>query len=854
MNAIHAITIFSRIALVTVLSVAGLPRVYAQDNKVTPEDPYEQLVSRADLRYSSPVIKSEEGMPVGNGTMGSLVWTTPTALKFQINRVDVFSANASTNNFYQRHTDYCNGVGFVDIDFSVDSKEIFVEPDFRHQLTCYDGQVTTEGRKVTSKVVAWMEDDVMAIEVEDKRENPLPLTIHLRPLRFPLTRKGNHDAKSVLSTVGDKIVLKQEFTEDQYYCGSSLMVGISGVNGKVIQANDTDVTIVVPANSGRFVVFIASAASFDRSEDLIQKAHKKLEHAVALGFDALVQSNELWWRKFWRKSYVHLHSQDGVADMVEKHYTYYLYVMASTSRGKYPPKFNGMLWSTGGDVRKWGSLFWGANQSCLYNALFATNHLELMDPMFDMYSSMLPSCAKAAVCQWGSKGIYIAETVAFDGLGDMPEAIAAEMQSLYLQRKPWTDKSNEFVTYASTKLPFLSRWNWKKDEGWREGKWYSTDKGGGAFGHVTHIFSRGAKIAYQYWMKYEYTQDIEWLRNRAYPVMKGVAEFYRNFPNMRKEADGKYHIFLVNDNESIWGGHNTVEEIASMMGIFSAVIRASEILGVDADLRMVWKEHLKNLSPLPVNVSNGVTVWKRSLPPMVQGNGENLPDPNTLPVWFFDLSNLEADEETKAIANATFDAYFAEGITQHQQVHVLSKLPVAGSLLGRKESTRFLIPNQIKTTEVDVMPNRMDLREGEQTTSIQRLGRAAEALEYALCQSVPAAPGNEAIITLFPAWPEDWDAQFSLLCRGGFLVSSAFKKSKIEFADIRSLHGQECRLRNPWPGTKLAIYRNDKYWKTPSGDLIVFPTRAGERFTLVPASTKLADIKPTLNINGENKE
>jgi len=28
-------------------------------------------------------------MPVGNGRMGSLVWTTPTALRFQINRVDV---------------------------------------------------------------------------------------------------------------------------------------------------------------------------------------------------------------------------------------------------------------------------------------------------------------------------------------------------------------------------------------------------------------------------------------------------------------------------------------------------------------------------------------------------------------------------------------------------------------------------------------------------------------------------------------------------------------------------------------------------------------------------------------------
>jgi len=50
------------------------------------------------------------------------------------------------------------------------------------------------------------------------------------------------------------------------------------------------------------------------------------------------------------------------------------------------------------------------------------------------------------------------------------------------------------------------------------------------------------------------------------------------------------------------GGHNTVEEISSMMGIFPAAIRASEILNIDSDLRLLWKEFLQNLSPLPQNI------------------------------------------------------------------------------------------------------------------------------------------------------------------------------------------------------------------------------------------------------------
>jgi hypothetical protein len=45
---------------------------------------YGVLVSRADLVYDRPVSHSEEGMPLGNGRMGSLVWTAPTALRLQI--------------------------------------------------------------------------------------------------------------------------------------------------------------------------------------------------------------------------------------------------------------------------------------------------------------------------------------------------------------------------------------------------------------------------------------------------------------------------------------------------------------------------------------------------------------------------------------------------------------------------------------------------------------------------------------------------------------------------------------------------------------------------------------------------
>jgi hypothetical protein len=52
-------------------------------------------VSGADLVYDQPVERSEEGVPIGNGRMGTLVWTTPGTLHMQINRADVYASDST---------------------------------------------------------------------------------------------------------------------------------------------------------------------------------------------------------------------------------------------------------------------------------------------------------------------------------------------------------------------------------------------------------------------------------------------------------------------------------------------------------------------------------------------------------------------------------------------------------------------------------------------------------------------------------------------------------------------------------------------------------------------------------------
>jgi len=799
---------------------------------------YKKLVSRADFVFTKPVSRSEAGLPVGNGQMGSLVWTSANALHFQINRVDVFSCNSYTGSF-DSSEDYCGGCGFVDIDFG---DELFPQEHTLQHLSVYDGLLTIKGDSIKARIFASCQQDVMVVEINDERKQPGPIYVDLRMLRDPVVKRRNHTATSKLIQKESRIILTQEFVEPadngiregDHYCASAVAISLVNREGSVQIINNTTIRLLTKPGSGSFVILISSAASMNPEDNVVSMALDNLDRAEVNGLAALLRANQNWWQDFWSKSFVHLDSEDGIADAVEKDYTYYLYVMGCSSRGKYPPKFNGMLWCTGGDIRMWGSQYWWWNEQTLYRTLLAANHLELMNPMFDMYSGMYSAAKLAARQQWGSKGIFIPETVAFNGLERLPEDIAQELRDFLLEKKSSAELSLAFKEYMKYRHHFSSRWN------------FLHALACGPYSFVVHIFSSGAKIAYLYWLYYEYTLDEFWLRNRAYPVLKGVAEFYRNYPNIEKGKDGKYHIHNVNSHEPLWGAQDTMEELSAMYGIFPLVIKASEILNVDAQMRPIWKEFLENLAPLPTNdhppdhvpcnrYSSGTRTWAEGLKPYQKIiASEGIPFPR--PCVHYDLCTLETkDLEMTKIAQATYEssALHKQILAGHPvSMSILDETPIVASMLGRADDIKVILSwqaNQKKT-----LPNLLVLDEGEQTQTIEGIGVTSYALQLALCQSVPAGPGKDPVIHVFPAWPKEWGAQYTLLCRRGFLITSSIQKGQIEFVEITSQLGKECILRNPWEKETVVLYRNGREGERMSGSLLKFNTCKGEHIVVTP--------------------
>ncbi|HTX36588.1 MAG TPA: DUF5703 domain-containing protein, partial [Bryobacteraceae bacterium] len=307
---------------------------------------FRKLVSSADLVYDQPVARSEEGIPVGNGRMGSLLWTTPNELRLQINRNDVYANNCATNSFFERNNDYCGGCGYVDIDFGGAAEAPFPTSGFRQHLSVYDGALAIEGRNVSARVVAWTEQDVMALSIDHRSAEAAaqPIAIRLRMLRYEtkyfgtqletfardhivMVQTRNHTAASRLFAEGGRIALTQDFREGTYCCQSAVAIAVIGRAAEARFLNETDAVLETAAGPGAFTILIASAATFDPNEDVAAAAFRQLEAARSAGFAAIERQTQDWWHSFWARGFVHLTGPD--APLVEQHYHYFLYLMAA---------------------------------------------------------------------------------------------------------------------------------------------------------------------------------------------------------------------------------------------------------------------------------------------------------------------------------------------------------------------------------------------------------------------------------------------------------------------------------------------------------------------------------------------
>lgn len=116
-----------------------------------------------------------------------------------------------------------------------------------------------------------------------------------------------------------------------------------------------------------------------------------------------------------------------------------------------------------------------------------------------------------------------------------------------------------------------------------------------------------------YYDYYLYTQDINFLRNRALPFMEQSALFYEDF--LTEGADGKY-IFNPSyspENQPLNSNSqaciNATMDVMAANALLRALIETSQILDVNSDKILVWKAMLDKMPPYELNENGELREW-----------------------------------------------------------------------------------------------------------------------------------------------------------------------------------------------------------------------------------------------------
>ncbi|NLX05894.1 MAG: hypothetical protein GXY33_12210 [Phycisphaerae bacterium] len=349
-----------------------------------------------------------------------------------------------------------------------------------------------------------------------------------------------------------------------------------------------------------------------------------------------------------------------------------------------------------------------------------------------------------------------------------------------------------------------------------------------------------AWIAQHYWTHYEYTMDLDFLRERAYPFIREVGLFYRDF--LVRIEDGSYVTGLSHspENAPANGYAMTVHaamDTALVREVMRHLLEGGQILGVDRDLWPLWRELHDRILPYAIGEGGELKEWPAPLAEQPAHRHFS----HLYPLFPGDEFTFEQTPELMEAARKAVALREAQG-RSHNFGWSYAYLAAMYARLGDAELAceslfclaRSVLLENLLTVGCDLHDNALT---ADWAFNVPRLFQIEAGLGAAFAVAEMLLQSHRGIIRLLPALPTAWPEGEvrGLRARGAFSVGIAWTNSRLTEARITSDKGQPCRVRCPAADNPLQVtHQGHTIPTTPRDDVVEFATEPGETYLITP--------------------
>ena len=729
-----------------------------------------------DLVFDNLATTWDEGIPLGNGMLGALIWQNGKNLRISLDRSDLWDLRPMVNMFkegfnyqwvydqwlmnaydtvqkmFDRPYDQNAGpskipAGAIEIPME-GLGEVRSIRLYTHQAICE--VIWESGTKLNLFVNA--DENVGWLNFENLTD---PIDIKLIPPVYFSEDKGevvDNVTGQELTRLGyPKGQLKKDMNSWTYK-----QEGWNGFNYEI------DVSWK-ESQSGITGCWSISSHYPDQVEvpvalDIVEDAWKK-------GYTQSLKDHLHWWEGYWNRSYI------AIPDTIlEKQWYLEIYKFGCIARQGSPPISLQAVWTAdNGRLPPWkGDFHHDLNTQLSYWPAYSGNHLDLENGFIDWLWNIRETGKKYTRWYYQADGLNIPGVTTLRG-----------------------DPMGGWIQYSLG--PTVSAW-----------------------------------LGHHFYLHWKYSMDKDFLTDRAYPWIKDVALFLDQIAIRDSCGIRKLPISsspeIYNNSREAWFGQTTNFDLGLIRFTYEKAIEMAEVLGLPDDAK-TWKSILDEWPSFTVDKESGLMFAPEY--PYDESHRHFSHLMAFHPLGLIDWSKGEPDQ--MVIRNTL------RNLEQHGTDWWVG---YSFSWLGNLYARAFEGDNAAEILRTFAtcftLPNSFHVNGDQSGTGKSRFTYRPFTLEgnFAFASGIQEMliQSHTNIIRVFPAIPIDWqDLSFNnLRTEGAFLVSAHMELGKIKEVRIVSEMGETLKLANPFVNGSFLV--NGKSYDSGilDGEIITLPTDPGE--------------------------